>query len=466
MFQLHPDNPKRFLFRGKPAVLVTSGEHYGAVLNLDFDYRSYLEELAEHGLNHTRVFSGVYRELTGSFGITNNTLSPAAGRWACPWARTDVVGAADGGSKFDLRSYDPGYFERLKDFLVVAGRLGVVAEYNLFCPFYEDALWDWCPMNARNNVNGVGGCSRNRVYTLEEPELTEVQESLVRRIVAELNGFDNIYYEVCNEPYAGVVTPSWQDRIAAVITDTEAGLPNRHLISFNVANGGTRVEPNPLVGLYNFHYSVLSEVVALNADLPIAIGENETGFRGHDDAVYRTEGWDFMLSGGALYNNLDYSFSAAHPRGTLTEYESPGGGSRALRSQLGILKAFLERFALDRAVPADAAVRGGVPPSYAARCLAESGRDYGIYLHGPLVRDPDQKQQWPGYPLMRLMAGQPPVEAALEIDLPGGDWRLEWLDPETGTRLSELAFKHDTGSKTLRSPSFTTDIALWIRRGS
>ena len=34
---LHPDNPHYFLFRGKPTVLITSGEHYGAVLNLDFD---------------------------------------------------------------------------------------------------------------------------------------------------------------------------------------------------------------------------------------------------------------------------------------------------------------------------------------------------------------------------------------------------------------------------------------------
>jgi hypothetical protein len=29
---LHPENPDYFLFQGKPAVLVTSGEHYGAVL--------------------------------------------------------------------------------------------------------------------------------------------------------------------------------------------------------------------------------------------------------------------------------------------------------------------------------------------------------------------------------------------------------------------------------------------------
>src|SRR5688572_12928744 len=50
---LHPDNPHYFLFRGKPAVLITSGEHYGAVLNLDFDYTAYFEELAAHRFNHT-----------------------------------------------------------------------------------------------------------------------------------------------------------------------------------------------------------------------------------------------------------------------------------------------------------------------------------------------------------------------------------------------------------------------------
>jgi len=32
--KLHPDNPHYFLFRGQSTVLITSGEHYGAVLNL------------------------------------------------------------------------------------------------------------------------------------------------------------------------------------------------------------------------------------------------------------------------------------------------------------------------------------------------------------------------------------------------------------------------------------------------
>ena len=65
---LHPDNPHYFTFRGKPTILVTSAEHYGAVLNTDFDFRKYLKELESNGLNLTRTFTGVYCEDSQSFG--------------------------------------------------------------------------------------------------------------------------------------------------------------------------------------------------------------------------------------------------------------------------------------------------------------------------------------------------------------------------------------------------------------
>ena len=92
MLSLHPDNPHYFLFRGKPTVLVTSAEHYGAVLNLDFDYVKYLDELHKHGLNLTRTFTGAYCEDAKSFGITRNTLAPADGKLLCPWARSRHAG--------------------------------------------------------------------------------------------------------------------------------------------------------------------------------------------------------------------------------------------------------------------------------------------------------------------------------------------------------------------------------------
>ena len=97
---LHPDNGHYFLFRGKPTVIVTSGEHYGAVLNLDFDYVKYLDELAAHGLNNTRTFSGAYCEDDKSFNIARNTLAPAKGRFICPWARSSEPGYPNGGGIF------------------------------------------------------------------------------------------------------------------------------------------------------------------------------------------------------------------------------------------------------------------------------------------------------------------------------------------------------------------------------
>jgi hypothetical protein len=38
-------------------VLITSAQHYGAVLTLDFDYKRYLETLAADRLNLTRTFA-------------------------------------------------------------------------------------------------------------------------------------------------------------------------------------------------------------------------------------------------------------------------------------------------------------------------------------------------------------------------------------------------------------------------
>src|SRR6266704_4938783 len=75
---LHPENPHYFLFRDRPAILISSGEHYGAVLNLDFDYVKYLDTLKADGLNLTRTFTGAYAEPDGAFHIARNTLCAAA----------------------------------------------------------------------------------------------------------------------------------------------------------------------------------------------------------------------------------------------------------------------------------------------------------------------------------------------------------------------------------------------------
>ena len=93
--KLHPKNPHYFLFRGRETAFVTSGEHYGAVMNAEFDYKKYLATLEAEGLNYTRLFGGSYVEVPGkSFGIMRNDLAPAPGKYIAPWARSGTAGYA------------------------------------------------------------------------------------------------------------------------------------------------------------------------------------------------------------------------------------------------------------------------------------------------------------------------------------------------------------------------------------
>lgn len=380
---LHPENPHYFLFRGKPTVLITSAEHYGAVINLDFAYNTYLETLKEDGLNLTRTFSGAYVEPPGAFNIARNTLAPAPGKFLCPWARSDVMGYTNGGRKFDLSLWDEEYFIRLKGFLTAASKRGVVVEMNLFCPFYEEAQWRLSPMNAINNVNGLGAIARTNVYTLDKHGgLLALQEAMVRKIVTELNEFDNLYYEICNEPYFGGVTMEWQHYIADVIRDAEFPLPRKHLISQNVANNKAKVEnPHEAVSIFNFHYASPPDTVAMNYHLNKVIGDNETGFAGTNDFPYRREGWDFIIAGGGLFNNLDYSFTTDNENGTF-RYPSrqPGGGNPGFRKQMHILKDFIDSFDFIRMGPDPTFVRASLPQGISARCLSDPGHAYAVYV--------------------------------------------------------------------------------------
>lgn len=433
---LHPENPRLFQFRGRPTVLITSAEHYGAVLNADFDHRAYLAELEKHGFNQTRAFSGTYREVPGSFRIRNNTLAPAPERALTPWARRD--------GKYDLDQFDEAYFDRLRDFLGEAGRRGVVVEYVLFCPFYEEALWEINPMNARNNVNGVGAVPREEVYTLRHQGLLDRQLAFVRRVVIALNEFDNLYYEICNEPYFGGVTPEWQHRVAETIVETERALKNTHLIAQNIANKRAKVErPHPAISVFNFHYASPPDAVAMNWDLNKPIVFDETGFRGTGDAIYRQEAWQFLLAGGAGFSHLDYSFTVERPDGTSrVEPPTPGGGGPEFRKQLAVLRRFLDGFDLVRMRP-DAAVVEIVGANLKGNVLHEPGRQYAIYLHG-----------------------EPPSDggASMGLKLPRGRYDATWINPVDGevVRTAKLRVDRDQERLVVTAPPFTEEIALRI----
>lgn len=383
--RLHPLNPHYFEFRGKPTVLITSGEHYGAVLNEEFNYKTYLETLHKDRLNLTRTFTN-YRELPGAFGISGNSMAAKTEHYLAPWARSTTSGYLDGGNKFDLKEWDPRYWSRLTDFVTEAGSRGVVVEVNVFSTFYDNSSWSASPMNASNNINGIGAVAHNEPFTLKNAELTAIEDAYVKKLVETLRDFDNVYYEICNEPYFGGPTAEWQKHISEVISGAEKDYPFKHLISQNFANGSDKIkEPNPLVSIYNFHYAIPPDAVGLNYDLNRVIGDNETGFRGTNDSAYRQEAWDFIVAGGGLFNNLDYSFSVGHENGTFVyPATQPGGGSVAFRVQLRTLAEFMNQFDFIRMKPDNSIIKSAVPAGLSLRALAGS-HEYALYLHSEPV---------------------------------------------------------------------------------
>ncbi len=464
---VHPQNPHYFLYGGKPTVLIGSTEHYGAVINADFDYRTYLRALGQDGLNTTRLFTGAYFEVPGAFGIANNTLAPRPDRLILPWARSATPGYVLGGNKFDLSKWNGAYFDRLKDFIVEANRQGVIVEVCLFSSYYG-AGWPHSPFNAANNINNLPSIEPSKANTLDNGGLLRHQEAYVRKLVQELNNFDNFYFEIQNEPWADLkdtvlvhneyvarndlkepgnywkntlevvarTANDWQKHVAGVIRSEEDRLPKKHLVSQNVANFQFPLaEVDPNVSIVNFHYAAPA-AVGQNYHFNKVIGFNETGFAGKRDETYRRQAWRFLLAGGALFDHLDYSFSVGSENGRDTTYVAPGGGSPALRKHFGLLKTFMHSLDLTGMSPQNL-------PLKSARGAFVQGLGNGkgqcaLYAEG--IK---------GFSLV--------------LDLPAGDYGAEWLHPATGQKFP-TSFKHTGGEKVVTAPAGLTEAALKLTR--
>ncbi len=445
--RLHPDNPHYLEWKGKPLLLVTSGEHYGAVLNADFNTRKYLDALAKAGLNHTRLFiGGMYVEPSGAFNIDRNTLAPARGRYLSPYARSDQPGYAGGGNRFDLDRWDETYLKRLRDFIGQAARRGIVVEVNLFCVLYEDAQWRLSPYHPENNVNGLPTIGREDVLTLDRsgPYL-EREERLARKIVEELKDFGNLYYEIINEPYITKTPDNWQRHLTDVVVDAQRDHAQPKLISWNIANNtATVTHPHPSVSILNFHYASPPEAVAANYGLNRVIGDNETGFQGTHDAPYRMEGWDFLMAGGGLFNHLDYSFTVGHEDGTFVyPATQPGGGNPVLRAQFGHLVKFMNGIPFVRMKPDNAVLVSGVPLSHSARALVDPGQCVAAFFRPwPMNRF---SARWTGFI-------EVPETAEYTLYTESNDGVRLWIDGrQVIDNWTEHSHKEDTGTLDLES---------------
>jgi hypothetical protein len=460
----HPANPHYFSYQGKPTILITSAEHYGAVINLDFDYVAYFDALHARQLNYTRIYPGAMFEPVGKF-MAGNTLGPKPASLIVPWARSDKPGYRLGGNRFDLGRWDPAYFGRLKDFLHQAAERGIIVEICFFNSQYDDT-WPLSPLYYENNLQGVGQCDWRDAQTLKHADLVRREDDYVRKLTQEVNSFDNVILEICDEPgHIGTgfaLAGPWVSHLIDVVRNTERDLPNKHLLGQEVdgpLGGPVDFAADPRISLIVAQYiwgedqGEMGGMKGLNfkyqENKPIEL--NETAYyplwyQGDKIADSRVEAWEFIVGGGAGFNQLNGLFTTENPTGQSPDNE------RLLRA-LEALKKFIYTFDFIKMAPDSHFLVSGVTKPAYFRAISEPGQQYALYLH-------HSREKIGG--AYTVVLGT--YREDLVIQLPSGRYQADWVDAATGSIVKSVELKHEGGNRTLTTPSYLIDIALRIKR--
>lgn len=172
-------------------------------------------------------------------------------------------------------------------------------------------------------------------------------------------------------------------------------------------------------------------------------------YEGDGVASSRVEAWEFVVGGGASFNHLNGLYTPDNPTGNTPD------NTRILPA-LTHLRDFMYSFDFLRMSPDRRFVRDGLPPGVFCRGMSEPGRQYALYYHHSRYND---LKNVTGYIVE-------PGEYAdhLLLDLPGGNYRLDWVDPATGKVLDSESFVHQGGDRLFNTPAYTIDIALRIKR--
>ena len=479
---VHPANPKLFEFHTKPLVLITASEHYGAVINRPFRCEPYLDDLVDKQITLTRLFL-LFRELQSPRN-PSSTCKPDSSDYITPFARSGPGRATDGELKYDLDRWNPEYFERLHRFMTLASQRGIIVEVTLFSNTYHDSIWALNPFYTENNINNSPSMPWTDYITLRHPELTARQLNYARKIVEELNGYDNFIFEICNEPGGKADLPGspspeevneWQLAIANLVRSTEAHLPNQHLISGQEAFTYTPFTQTTTLSFRNFPLDVvnvhplpgttydgitypmgefMSKQLKLRAlrdyclatyhePKPANMDEDNIASQYMDPegwTIHRKRAWTTLLS-GCHYDVIDFSINK------YVETGSPGS-QRHIRSWMKYLSEFIHSLDLVRARPLPGFLRA--QPEHTLECVfGVAGEDYCIYLADE--REIDE----PG-------CGET-IRGSITFDLPDGAFEVACYLPSTGAYSVSLPVDARPGT-TLKLPDFQHDLLVWVRR--
>jgi hypothetical protein len=167
------------------------------------DFDEYLKFLKEHHHNFIRLWRWEQFKSQAAGGSFHLCMTPQ------PWPRTSAQNARDGKPKFDLDSFDPAYFSRLRERVSAAREQGIYVAVMLFdgwalhlSPAPDNV--EGHPFFGENNINDVAIKSILDCQVLPlEPRVQELQEKYIHKVIDTLHDLPNVLWEVANESSGG-----------------------------------------------------------------------------------------------------------------------------------------------------------------------------------------------------------------------------------------------------------------------
>jgi hypothetical protein len=472
-----PENPHYFYYRDKPVVLITSDHHYGAVIDKDFDYVKFLDYLALNGMNLTRIYPGAMFEPTDKY-LPGNPLGPRPGRQLLPWAKSSQPGAnpflAESGQpscKYDLNKWNEAYFVRLRDFVAYARKKDIIVEIPFFNGMYNDC-WPLMAMYHENNIQNIGQyedkeCGLFTSTDIRNQDVVKYQKTYIKKITTELNEFDNLIYDICDEPSLqglpggsvlflpdGQVRP-WINEMKEAFLQAEELLPKRHLLGQTVQNLSPDCSNEswckwlpteyvkPAEKALNLNYKNNKPLINVESNYyGISLTKNV-----YDVDAIRLEGWWFMLGGGAGCINLNGEFYRGQESGSVNtqSYIIP---------QKKVLKNFMDSF--DLVGLSRFTDFSGTSSDAFCNVLAEDGKQYALYtFHGAY------EGEWGAHFIPDPGSYQ---DTLILNKIPSGDYFLEWIEPSSGLVMNSEMLSWKGGNLTLVTPVYVLDVAMRMRK--
>jgi len=335
----------------------------------------------------------------------------------------------DGKQKFDLQQFNPVYFDRLEQRVKLAFDSGIYVSIMLFEGWglqFSPRAFESHPFHPDNNINGINGDSNNdgsgvEIHTMENREITAIQESYIEKVIDLVNEFDNVLYEISNENHPP--STEWQYHMISFIKDYEKKLAKQHPVGMTFQykggsndillnspadwispnhEGGYRDNPPPSVG---------SKVIVTDTDHLWGIGGNQSWV------------WRSFLRG------LNPIFMDIYESKVLARELEPGW-VEPIRKSMGYTLMFANRMDLISMIP---------EPNLAssAYCLANRGEEYLVYL-------PESR------------------EVVIDLQDAPGLFEVEWFNPEKGEFIESGSI--NGGSKlSFTSPFENPDVLLYLK---